>query len=167
MALRGTGEYKEAIEVLNEAIKIRELSLSRDPQNARSRALLAGNIAERGSTFLQADKLTEALRDFNKAVELQTSIIEVDPRGTSARTAMADFQNRLASAYAALAVRTPSKAQQNWREAAKYYRRADALYTALEGDGLLRSPQLKAGAKRAHDGAVDAAAQLGEPLNQD
>jgi non-specific serine/threonine protein kinase/serine/threonine-protein kinase len=167
MALRGAGEYKEAVEVLNEAIKIRELSLSRDSQNARSRALLAGNIAERGSAFLQAGKLNEALQDFNKAVELQTSIIEVDPRGTAARTAMADFQNRLASAYATLAARTPSKAQQNWREAAKYYRRADALYTALAGDGLLRSPQLKAEAKRAHDGAVDAATQLGEPLNQD
>ena len=48
MALRGAGEYKEAVEVLNEAIKIRELSLSRDSQNARSRALLAATLPNGG-----------------------------------------------------------------------------------------------------------------------
>ena len=54
VALRGEGNIREALDAFNEAIAIREESLSRDPQNARSRSLVAGNYAERGTTYFEA-----------------------------------------------------------------------------------------------------------------
>jgi tetratricopeptide (TPR) repeat protein len=163
VALRRVGETQEALEHLNEAIAIREVSLSRDPQNARSRSLLAGNFAERGMAYLSAGRYDEAMRDIRKAVELQTTIIEVDPKGTAARISMADYQSRLGAANAVLAKQSSgAKAQQYWRESAKYFRRADALYAAMSGEGLLQSAQIRAEAKLAADGATEAARHIVE-----
>jgi eukaryotic-like serine/threonine-protein kinase len=163
VALRGEGNTREALDAFNEAIAIREESLSRDPQNARSRSLVAGNYAERGTTYLEAGHFSEALRDLHKAVEYQTSLIEVDPKGTPTRIAMADFQCRLAKANAMLARKSSAaKHQAYWRESAKYFRRADALYSALLSEGLLQSPQLRKMAKEAAEGAQESDQMLGE-----
>ena len=149
--------------MLNEAISIREVSLYRDPQNARSRSLLAGNYAERGSAFLSAGKSDDALRDIRKAVELQTTIIELDPKGTAARISMADYQSRLGTANTLLARESAGpRAQQYWREAAKYFRRADALFAAMSGEGLLLSAQIKQEARMAAEGAAEAARHVSE-----
>ena len=161
--MRGEGNTREALEAFNEAITIREQSLSRDPQNARSRSLVAGNYAERGTTFFDAGQTTQALRDLHRAVEYQTALIEVDPKGTPTRIAMADFQCRLAAANATLARKSKGvKSQTYWRESAKYFRRADALYSALSSEGLLQSPQLRDQAKRAAEGAQESDQMLGE-----
>jgi tetratricopeptide (TPR) repeat protein len=147
--------------MFDKVIRLRETTLARDPDNARSRSLLAGNYAERGTSFAEAGRMTEALRDLRRALDLETVIAEVDPKGTATRFAMADMQSRLASAYATLARRSKSaQRDQYWREAAKYFRRADALYTALAGEGLLQSPQLRADAKRTADGAREASEHL-------
>lgn len=162
VSYRGVGDTTEALAVFNKAIGIRETSLARDPQNARSRSLLAGNFAERGTALLNAGRDADGLKDLRKALELETSIIEVDPRGTAARFAMADFQNRLGEAHAKLARQSSGpQSQVYWREAAKFYRRADALYAALGGEGLLGSTQARADAKRAADGAAEAGRHLG------
>jgi len=157
VAYRGIGDTAEALAAFNTAIATREVSLARDPQNARSRSLLAGNLAERGTALLNAGRDAEGLKDLRRALELETAIIEVDPRGTSARFAMADFQSRLGEAHAKLAKQSSgSQAQLYWREAAKYYRRADALFAALGGEGLLGSTPARNDAKRAADGAAEA-----------
>ncbi|HYI94193.1 MAG TPA: serine/threonine-protein kinase [Bryobacteraceae bacterium] len=163
VALRRLGDTKEAIEMLNEAISIREVSLYRDPQNARSRSLLAGNYAERGSAFLNAGRSDDALRDIRRAVELQTTIIELDPKGTAARISMADYQSRLGAANTLLARESSgARAQQYWREAAKYFRRADALFAAMSGEGLLLSAQIRQEARMAAEGAAEAARHVAE-----
>jgi non-specific serine/threonine protein kinase/serine/threonine-protein kinase len=163
VALRGEGKTGEALEAFNEAVSIREESLSRDPQNARSRSLVAGNYAERGTTHFEAGHVPEALQDLHKAVEYQTSLIEVDPKGTPTRIAMADFQCRLAKANATLARKSSgAKTPSYWREAAKYFRRADALYSALSSEGLLQSPQLRKMAKEAAEGAQESGQMAGE-----
>jgi serine/threonine protein kinase len=163
VALRGEGNTREALEAFNEAITIREQSLSRDPQNARSRSLVAGNYAERGTTYFDAGQTTQALRDLHRAVEYQTALIEVDPKGTPTRIAMADFQCRLAAANATLARKSRGvKSQTYWRESAKYFRRADALYSALSSEGLLQSPQLRNMAKKAAEGAQESDQMAGE-----
>lgn len=163
VALRRLGETREALESFDEAISIREISLSRDPQNARSRSLLAGNYAERGTAFLNGGRVDNALRDIRRAVELQTTIIELDPKGTAARISMADYQSRLGSAYASLAREASgARAQQFWREAAKYFRRADALFAAMSGEGLLQSGLIRQDAKRAAEGAAEAARHITE-----
>jgi hypothetical protein len=112
---------------------------------------------------LEAGHFSEALRDLHKAVEYQTSLIEVDPKGTPTRIAMADFQCRLAKANAMLARKSSAaKHQAYWRESAKYFRRADALYSALLSEGLLQSPQLRKMAKEAAEGAQESDQMLGE-----
>jgi hypothetical protein len=142
-------------------VALRERSLARDPQNARSSLLLAGNLAERGMSLAAAGRLNDALRDVQRALQMETAIAEVDPKGTATRFAMADFQTKLASVHAMLAKSKGSgPALQHWREAAKYFRRADALYTALDGEGSLQSPQLRANAKLAADGAREASEKL-------
>jgi serine/threonine protein kinase len=163
VALRGEGNTREALAAFDEAIAIREESLSRDPQNARSRSLVAGNYAERGTTYFEAGKVAQALQDLHKAVEYQTALIEVDPKGTPTRIAMADFQCRLGKANQTLARKVRgAKSQTYWRESAKYFRRADALYSALSSEGLLQSPQLRNMAKQAAEGAQESDQMLGE-----
>jgi hypothetical protein len=76
---------------------------------------------------------------------------------------MADFQCRLAKANATLARKaTGIKSQSYWRESAKYFRRADALYSALSSEGLLQSPQLRSMAKEAAAGAQESGQMVGE-----
>ena len=76
---------------------------------------------------------------------------------------MADFQCRLAKANATLARKSGGiKSQTFWRESAKYFRRADALYSALLSEGLLQSPQLRSMAKQAADGARESDQMLDE-----
>jgi hypothetical protein len=112
-------------------------------------------------SFLSAGRMTDALRDLRRSLELEAAIADLDPKGTATRFAMADIQSRLASVFAAMAKRTRSPAnQQHWREAAKYFRRADALYAALAAEGLVQSPQIQAHAKQTNEGAREAAEQL-------
>lgn len=163
VALRGAGDTRGSIEYFDKVIAMREATLARDPDNARSRSLLAGNYAERGLSMAGAGQMTNALRDLRKALELETKIAEVDPKGTATRFAMADIQGRLASVHASIARESRGAAgQQHWREAAKYFRRADALYTALAGDGMLQSPQLRVNARNASEGAKEAASHIGQ-----
>jgi tetratricopeptide (TPR) repeat protein len=147
--------------MFNKVIALREAALARDPHNARSRSLLAGNYAERGTSHAAEGRVTDAFRDLRRALELQTVIAEGDPKGTATRFAMADIQSRLASLYAKMAREGRSGSRdQHWRDAAKYFRRADALYTALAGEGMLQSAPLQADAKRTAEGAREAAAHL-------
>jgi eukaryotic-like serine/threonine-protein kinase len=161
VAMRGSGDLRGSIEMFDKVIALREATLARDPHNARSRSLLAGNYAERGTSFANAGRMTDALRDLRKALELETLIAEVDPKGTATRFAMADLQSRLASLHAVMAKQGGSGSRDHhWREAAKYFRRADALYTALDGEGMLRSAQLRADAARTEEGVREAVAYL-------
>jgi tetratricopeptide (TPR) repeat protein len=163
VALGGLGDTREAIEMFNKVIALRETMLSRDPQNARSRTLLAGNYAERSTAMAGAGRMTDALRDMRKALDLESTIAEVDPKGTATRFAMAGFQSRLASLHATLAKQgggAGGSRDFHWREAAKYFRRADALYKALAGEGMLNSAQLRADATRTAEGAREAVAYL-------
>jgi tetratricopeptide (TPR) repeat protein len=161
VALRGSGDTRGSIEMFNKVIALREAALARDPHNARSRSLLAGNYAERGTSHAAEGRVTDAFRDLRRALELQTVIAEGDPKGTATRFAMADIQSRLASLYAKMAREGRSGSRdQHWRDAAKYFRRADALYTALAGEGMLQSAPLQADAKRTAEGAREAAAHL-------
>jgi non-specific serine/threonine protein kinase/serine/threonine-protein kinase len=158
VSLRDVGEVAESIETFNKAIAIREASLERDPQNLRSRSLLAGNHAERGTAYAKAERMPEALRDLRRALELETAITEVDPLGSATRFALADFQRRLGALYATMAKRASgAAADQHWRESARFFRRADALYVALSRQGLLNSTQLRTWAKEAAEGAAEAA----------
>lgn len=160
VALRGSGDTQTAIEMFDKVIALRETALARDPQNARSRSLLAGNYSERGTTFASAGRMPEALRDLRKALVLETAIADLDPKGTATRFAMADIQSRLGSVHATIARQSRVSRDQHWREAAKYFRRADALYTALAGEGMLQSPQLRAAATRTAEGAREAGEHL-------
>jgi hypothetical protein len=76
---------------------------------------------------------------------------------------MADYQSRLGAANTLLARESSgARAQQYWREAAKYFRRADALYAAMSGEGLLQSAQIRQDAKLAAEGASEAARHVAE-----
>jgi hypothetical protein len=102
--------------------------------------------------------MPEALRDLRRALELETAITEVDPLGSATRFALADFQRRLGALYATMAKRASgAAADQHWRESARFFRRADALYVALSRQGLLNSTQLRTWAKEAAEGAAEAA----------
>ena len=138
--------FGKRLECFNKAIAIREASLSRDPQNARSRTLLAGNYAERGTQFLRRrpiDRCASGHAEGARSGELDR---RGGPEGHSYAIRDGRFSKRLASLHATLAKQGGGGGSREYhrREAAKYFRRADAFYMALAGEGMLNSAQLRA-----------------------
>lgn len=150
MALAGGDDLKEALEHFDAAIVLRRDALAQDPRDARTRSMLAGNYSQRANVLLRIADRSAAVNNASEAVDLQQSVLLADPNSTPARISMAEFEARLGEVHMSIAESKPKRdGVQHWRDAAEWYARAAARYDALEKEGHLRSPQLRAEADRA------------------
>jgi tetratricopeptide (TPR) repeat protein len=149
MALAGGDDLKEALEHFDAAIVLRRDALAQDPRDARTRSMLAGNYSQRANVLLRINDRSAAADNASEAVDLQQSVLLADPNSTPARISMAEFEARLGEVHMSIAEsKSKRDGVQHWRDAAEWYARAAARYDALEREGHLRSPQLRAEADR-------------------
>jgi non-specific serine/threonine protein kinase/serine/threonine-protein kinase len=150
MALGGMQNWVQALAHFDEAVRIRTAALQQDGRDERMRSMLAGNYAERAAVQLNAGDRKGALSSIRQAIDLQHRVYSVDPNSVPGRFNMAAYYSRAAEIHVAMA---SGGASGHWHEAASYYKRADVLYTKLNAEGHLQSPQLRKQAAEVHSQA--------------
>ncbi len=139
VALGNLGRRTEAVSFLNRAIAIRTASLEADPRDSRTQSLLAGNYSERAKVLLDTGRNAEALSSARRAVELQEQVFAKDGKSIPVRISRAEYEGRLASACAAMALRGKASST----EALEWYRRSLSDWDELNGEGVLRGPNIQ------------------------
>lgn len=142
VALGSTGSFDEALASFEEAISIREAMLATDQRDARTRSMLAGNYAEKSTVLLKAGRREAALKSIERSIQLQEALLALDASAVPVRVSLADYEGREAAIHESMGQR---------RDAARNWSRSVALWNALDREGHLRAPDVKAAAAQARE----------------
>lgn len=151
IALGDLGRYNEARDAFTKAIVSREKALAADPQDARTRSMLAGNYSEKAKVELKAGAKQSALFSLFRAVLLQNASLAVDPRAVPTRIYLAGQEASLGDVYSALAEdarANPALQHAQFVKAAEWYRRSANRFDALTREGHLQAASVRRDAER-------------------
>ncbi len=140
VSLHQLGRNAEALDHLRAAIRIREAAQAADPKDGTSRTLLAGNYAEEGRILSDLHMVPEAVAEVDRAIGLMKRALADSPGSPPLLLTMATDLGYLAEIH---------ESAKQYAEAAEQWRRAVAIYDALEGSGVKLIPAAKASAAEA------------------
>jgi non-specific serine/threonine protein kinase/serine/threonine-protein kinase len=139
--LIATGDVSGALEILSDALAIREKVAADDPANAQAHfdlATVRANVAVALTGSGRADEGTETGR---RALAGLRELVTDDPENMTYRRNLGICCTKVASAHESVAADTKRAAgsrASHWREARALYKEALAIYTDLNGRGALR-----------------------------